>query len=135
MPSQNEVEASSLGCFPDARVVSAQDLDITVGDTDSLGTGQGDDSRTMRDPRAAGMNPCAAAFHDSLGHAIEAHRLIVVAAHGIDRCDFPQRAHQIAQLAQLRRPVDKITAQYQGIDWDRVSCFENLSTEIIRAPP
>ena len=81
------------------------------------------------------MNPLAPAAHDRVAHPIHADVSVVVAAHREDRRDLAERADQIAQLAQLRRPIDQVAPQEQGIDFGGARGFDHLPAEVIGAVP
>jgi len=99
MPGQNQVIALLTRSFPDARVVRAQNLKITLGQRRRVGAGHGNHSRTMRYSSGAGMNPLSPAAHDRVADSIHTDMSVVVAAHGEDRRCLAERADQIAKFA------------------------------------
>ena len=101
VPRQNEVKRPLSRCFPDARIVRAQNLIIALRHRRRVGARNGNQSRTVRNSSRAVVNPLPSAAYDHVLDEIESDLSVVVAAHGKDWRQIAKRTDQIAKFAQF----------------------------------
>lgn len=77
---QHEIKAGMAGCSPDARVVGAEDADMSLRVRGGFRPGDRDHPPIVRHPGDIVVNPPTAAAPHSVRHAIETDLIVVVAA-------------------------------------------------------
>jgi hypothetical protein len=134
VPGQNQVIALPTRPFPDARIVRAENSNITFRQSGRIGAGNGDHSRTMPDSHGPSLNPSTPAGGDRVADLIDPDLSVVVAAHGKHRRDLAKRADQIAKRAKFSPAIDQIASQQQNVDFGPARGLDHLPAKMMRTP-